>query len=68
MECVANVFAFAVNIYPFVDISSQCDFMGFEHFHMLAELEMVGIDERACDGKVFDGYFVNDADVDEAVV
>ena len=68
MKFFANIFAFAVDVDPFVDIARDGDFVSLEHFDMLAELEMVGIDEGAGDREVFDGNFVNDADVDEAVV
>ena len=49
-------------------IASYEDFVGLEHFYMLAELEVVGIDKGTRDGYMFDGDFVNDADVYESVV
>ena len=68
VQLVAYVLAFAVDVDPFVDVAGDKYLVGFEHLDMLAELEVVGIDEGAGDGDVADGDFVDDGDVDEAVV
>ncbi len=68
VELGAYVLAFAVDVDPFVDVARHPHFVGFEHLDMLAQLKMVGIDQWPCDGDVLDGYLVDDADVDEAVV
>ena len=68
MELGADVFAFAVDVDPFVDVACYPYFVGFEHLDVLGELEVVCIYERTRDGDVLDGYLIDDADVDEAVV
>ena len=68
VEFVAYVLAFTVDIDPFVDIACHKDFVCLEHLDMLAELEMVGIDQRTGDREVLDGNLVNNTDVDKPVV
>ena len=68
MEFQTGVFAFAIDVDPFVHVACDYDFVGFEHFDMLAELEVVGIDKGSGYGEMLDRDFVDDADVDESVV
>ena len=63
MEFQTGVFAFAIDVDPFVHVACDYDFVGFEHFDMLAELEVVGIDKGSGYGEMLDRDFVDDADV-----
>lgn len=68
VEFFAYVLAFAINVDPVVGVAVYPDIVGFKHLDVLAEFKMVGIDERASDGDVLYGDFVDDADVDKSVV
>ena len=67
VEFVAEVFAFAVDVDPLVDVAFDVDLFGAEHLDMLRVVEEVHEGQGSGDGEVVDRHFVEDGDVEQAV-
>ena len=67
MEVVAEVFAFTVDVDPFVEVALDMNLFGAEHLHMLRVVEEIHEGQWCGDGEVIDRNLVDDGDVEKSV-